>query len=237
MAVTSLSVIGPREGGGSITTARFDFTRPPSRTVACADPSALTSITWSSAPSKSTWMRSPGRIDWNTDAGHRVMRSAEPMTSAAQMVMVVPAMSAVPSAIFPQRTWAPWLSRQIGTLEYRRISVMVGSTASGGVWDRLMRKRSTPRSSRARMTSPRREAGPRVHRILIFMVNSFGRSPACSSPKSVESVNDAPGSGRCSPFVHLPRPAAGRVGRSQSGGGEADTDRPSVLPPSWSRPN
>src|SRR5207237_1170008 len=207
MAVVSLSVIGPRVGGGSITTARFDFTRPPSSTTAEALPwSAATSITWRSAPSKSTWTRSPGRIEANTDAGHSVISEAAPMTSAAWRATVVPAVSTVPSAIFPQRTWAPWVSRQIGMLEYRRMRAIVGSTASGGVWERLMRKRSTPRSSRARMTSPRSEAGPRVQRILIFMVDRFGAGPARPSPEGDESVNDPPPGGT---FTR-PSPSPGR---------------------------
>src|SRR5438067_3118523 len=192
MAVVSLSVIGPRLGGGSMTTARFDLTRPPLSTTAEAWAwSAETSITWRSAPSKSTWTRSPGRIEAKTDAGHSVISVAEPMTSAAWRVTVVPAARALPSAIFPQRTWAPWVSRQMGTLEYRRIRVIVGSTASGGVWDRLMRKRSTPRSSSARITSPRSEAGPSVQRILIFTGDRFGADGARPSLQGNEWVNEA----------------------------------------------
>ena len=47
---------------------------------------------------------------------------------------------------------------------------MAPSSASGGVWERLIRNRSTWRSSSPLITSGSSEAGPSVQRILIFIV-------------------------------------------------------------------
>src|SRR2546428_7480551 len=89
---------------------------------------------------------------------------------------------------------------------------MAGSTASGGVWERLMRNRSTPRSSRARMTSPRSDAGPSVQRILIFIDLT---DLAARISQREQQVNTSPcgtrlppGSG--SPSVHLTGTVTGR---------------------------
>ena len=69
-----------------------------------------------------------------------------------------------------------------------------GATASGGVCDRLMRNRSTPRSSRPRMTSARSEAGPSVHRILIFTLDRPPRArPIRSARRRVPPVRHARG--------------------------------------------
>ena len=88
----------------------------------------------------------------------------------------------MPPATRPQRTCAPSVSRQIGTEQSSRTRLIVGSTASSGVWDRLRRNRSTPRPASPPITSSFSDAGPNVQSTCSFTSRFPPVVDGCASP-------------------------------------------------------
>src|SRR5215211_3175295 len=182
IAARSLSVRVGSTGAGSTITARLELTRPPSTTTDSAL-SSPTSAMRSTTPSKSTCRVLPGRRVAKVARGLSCSRSVPPGSSSATRRTRWPGSRvAVPPATRPQRTCAPSVSRQIGTEQSSRTRLIVGSTASSGVWDRLRRNRSTPRSASPPITSSLSDAGPNVQSTCSFTSRFPPVVDGCASP-------------------------------------------------------